>query len=864
MVVTSTTMLLPILTSLVAVSALPSQGTELGSPVAPLRPDTISQSDDAGNRHAVHTGAAPTGAAPWGAARSVANSWSALGPFGGDAFDVSASPVTPSFVLTGLAPSTGSGSLYASNDGGSSWNEVPALAGVDVYDIEFTAAGAAYVGTLSGLWRSTDQGATWVNLPFGFGVNRQVFEVTLDPSNPMRIWVGVADALGSQVANVIRSDDAGATWTDLTPAGAAGQSAQAIAVDPTDPNRIVAGFAGGFVGGALFVSSNGGSSWINRGAGLPGTPVNDLEFDGTRLLVCGGRAFGSQTFGLFESTNFGASWTALHDGSWPSLIINDIEVSQSSPDTIFVGSGGTGVYGSTDGGATWAFGVGGTGGLTVNEISEHPSLGPATVFVGATSNAVLKSNSGGATFFPSSTGIAALNVFSIASNPNNPFEIAIAFQGLNNGGVFTSVDGGSRWSLEPLPGTRYEAVKFSPSGELYAISDGPTTIAPEGLYRRAGPWTSLGPDQGPQFESELAGLAFSESDPDLIITTGSDFGVTGNEATIWRSTDRGATWNKVFEDPAVLADIKDVEIVQDGTNQVAVACSSTFFSGNTGGVFRSADGGSTWALSTAGLPALLRAESICASPSSPSRFFITTNINPGAGLYETLDAGLTWQLSGAADSLLKVECSPVDPDVLYVSRSATPRFEVSMDGGATFSPYGNGAADAGFVRDIHVTATGDELFAATSNGSWFTLAGDTLGTAYCAPAVPNSTGRFSEISARGSSLASDNSLEIFVRWLPRQSFGYIITSTTQGFTPGAGGSQGTLCLDGSVGRFNQQAQQSGTSGAISISVDLTAIPQPGGAVQVMAGQTWSFQCWHRDANPTVTSNFSNGIAVQFN
>jgi len=46
-------------------------------------------------------------------------------------------------------------------------------------------------------------------------------------------------------------------------------------------------------------------------------------------------------------------------------------------------------------------------------------------------------------------------------------------------------------------------------------------------------------------------------------------------------------------------------------------------------------------------------------------------------------------------------------------------------------------------------------------------------------------------------------------------------------------------------------------------VDLTAMPQPNGTVVVQAGQTWNYQCWHRDANPTTTSNFTYGYSVLF-
>jgi hypothetical protein len=46
-------------------------------------------------------------------------------------------------------------------------------------------------------------------------------------------------------------------------------------------------------------------------------------------------------------------------------------------------------------------------------------------------------------------------------------------------------------------------------------------------------------------------------------------------------------------------------------------------------------------------------------------------------------------------------------------------------------------------------------------------------------------------------------------------------------------------------------------------VDVTAVPQPTGNTVVQPGETWNFQCWHRDTNPGATSNFSPGYSVTF-
>jgi hypothetical protein len=88
------------------------------------------------------------------------------------------------------------------------------------------------------------------------------------------------------------------------------------------------------------------------------------------------------------------------------------------------------------------------------------------------------------------------------------------------------------------------------------------------------------------------------------------------------------------------------------------------------------------------------------------------------------------------------------------------------------------------------------------------------------------------------------------------------------------GSQGVLCLGGSVGRFNQLVGQADAAGTYTIctqgcapqrTFSLNQIPQPTGAVAVAAGETWRFQCWFRDSQPggPPTSNFTHARQLTF-
>ncbi|MEZ6018408.1 MAG: hypothetical protein R3F49_25155 [Planctomycetota bacterium] len=140
-----------------------------------------------------------------------------------------------------------------------------------------------------------------------------------------------------------------------------------------------------------------------------------------------------------------------------------------------------------------------------------------------------------------------------------------------------------------------------------------------------------------------------------------------------------------------------------------------------------------------------------------------------------------------------------------------------------------------------------------------------LGVNYCA-AVANSTGATGRMSATGNAVVAANNVILEASDLPNGSFGFFLTSRSAGFVANPGGSQGNLCLSGSVGRFvgPGQIQNSGTIGAIQLAIDLTSQPTPTGLVAVQAGETWNFTAWYRDVvSGSATSNFADGLEITF-
>jgi hypothetical protein len=143
--------------------------------------------------------------------------------------------------------------------------------------------------------------------------------------------------------------------------------------------------------------------------------------------------------------------------------------------------------------------------------------------------------------------------------------------------------------------------------------------------------------------------------------------------------------------------------------------------------------------------------------------------------------------------------------------------------------------------------------------------GGSVGTAYCT-ANNNSTGGPGVLSANGTPLVASNDLTLEASSLPNNSFGFFLASLDSGFIANPGGSSGNLCLGGSIGRYvgPGQIKNAGTTGAFSLALDLTQVPQPTGFVAIAAGETWRFQAWHRDAiGGSTTSNFTNGLEIDF-
>jgi len=171
----------------------------------------------------------------------------------------------------------------------------------------------------------------------------------------------------------------------------------------------------------------------------------------------------------------------------------------------------------------------------------------------------------------------------------------------------------------------------------------------------------------------------------------------------------------------------------------------------------------------------------------------------------------------------------------------------------------------GTIDDVQVyggAMTASDVMDLFSNPGSTVGMGGPLGTNYCTAAT-NSTGGAASIDATGSNVAADNDLTLMASGLPPQQFGIFLTSMTQASTPVA---SGTLCVGGSIIRFQGPGQilQANGAGEYSLAIDISALPA-GVPTPIVAGDTYNFTTWFRDIDPAIgnTANFSNGYSITF-
>ena len=334
----------------------------------------------------------------------------------------------------------------------------------------------------------------------------------------------------------------------------------------------------------------------------------------------------------------------------------------------------------------------------ISDIENHPTNNKI-LYIGTAGGGVWKSSDGGASF----SSIFDKHIQSIgcvALDPNNPDNVIWVGSGepwtrnsVSVGdGIYKSVDGGVNFTNMGLPKSdRISSIVVDPKNS--------NTV-----------WVGV------------LGSLWGDS----------------NERGIYKTTDGGVTWNKEF-----YIDNKTgcSDIVIDTTNSDIMYASfwefrRTAWSFNSGGnnsaLYKSLDRGKTWNKIHNGFPnGMLGRFAFAIAPSNTNILYavLETEKDKEKGLYKSEDAGKSWKhLNNDFEIVVRpfyfsrITIDPKNPDIVY---KAGLRGSISRDGGKTFKSLGNMHAD---IHDITIdNIDSNRIYVATDGGlyrSWD--AGSTL------------------------------------------------------------------------------------------------------------------------------------------
>jgi photosystem II stability/assembly factor-like uncharacterized protein len=456
------------------------------------------------------------------------------------------------------------GALARSRDAGSTWTSIgtPATAAAQprLLAIDPSNPSTVYLATLGGgVFRSTDAGDSWTastsGLTDAIGTVLPITALAVDPTNPAHLLAGTAAAVGTS-SGVYASTDSGATW--MVDDGGAGTTPVTALLFAADGSASMAQQIGG-----LFTRAPGATTWseissafqyINAIAYGPGAAPSLYAAFGNSPVAAGGlgwlasgvpvlrqvpvlavpalvpdpatagRVIATTTNGAYEYA--AGAWTALaldNGFSVTQLPPASILFDSRTPGLVYYGTSGQ-VEVSTDGGRTIVY----TG--VVGDIFKPPLPVRSLVAQPGSAQGVLAGSSlglfqstDGLIWTAGSTDLSTRRIFALVTDPAS----ATLWAGTDDG-AYRSTDAGAHWTRSgaALAGNTYAIlVPGHATGRMFAGSDAGLFTSADGGTT----WTPVGGVPGPVH-------ALAEDG-------GSGAFAAGTFAGVFESADGGATWS---------------------------------------------------------------------------------------------------------------------------------------------------------------------------------------------------------------------------------------------------------------------------------------------------------------------------------
>lgn len=405
-------------------------------------------------------------------------------------------------------------------------------------------------------WPQAPASSDWkIAGPFG----GTALSIAIDPTNPQTLLAGGLNTL------LYRTENAGQSWTLLDfPTRHLGEVG-AVLIDPSDANHYFAGVLDAF-GGALFESKDRGVTW---------NPVPSMSTFAVRALTISKsdpkEFVAGTTQGVFLSKDSGATWNRISDlNNLEMRGITSVAIDPANPDVIYAGTSHL-PWKTSDAGKSWhSIHDGMIDDSDVFSIYVNPQA-PSDVYASACSGIYASKNGGESWKKIAGIPNTSRRTHVIRLDPAHPETI---YAGTTSG-LYESPNGGTTWRT--VSNTQVNSIAFDPA-------------QPQVMYLamlNAGIGKSQ--DSGQVIQPINEGFTdrfinwVTESGKNLVAIEGQEGDTTG----IFTSSDAGRTWSQK-RDSKALAGVHLRYIAGSLKNE------KVLLAANANTVFRSEDSGSLW------------------------------------------------------------------------------------------------------------------------------------------------------------------------------------------------------------------------------------------------------------------------------
>jgi photosystem II stability/assembly factor-like uncharacterized protein len=667
--------------------------------------------------------------------------WRDIGPKnnGGRTISILINPVNPNTIYVGSA----SGGLWRSYSGGigvTAWQYIntsfPVL-GVGAIAMNPQDTNTIYIGTGEvygyqnsiggltirttrgsygiGILKTTNNGNSWIKvLDWSYNQKRGVQVIKLNPLNPNVVWAGTTEG-------IFKSNNGGNNWTQISNV----LMVTDILIHPTDTSKVLMACGNlGSEGTGLYKSMNSGLNWVQMGDGLPVSWGGKALFHYCRTIpnvvfASVGVGYNAGSY-LCKSTNFGNNWIISSTADYASyqgwyshyVVVHPNDTSQ-------ILTAGIDIWKSTD------------GGTNLIQKSNWAAIYQGRVPIGG----------------PEGTSYCAYaDQHAFAIHPTNPNIVYL----VNDGGVFRTTDFGE--SYTGINGN-YQTTQFyngfssSTTDSLFAIGglqDNSTCIydgQPAWLIRKIGgdgcgtainknndsivygsyQYLSLmiSHDRGNNFTSlGIGGGGTAGFLSPYILGINNPNIMYASKTYVFKSTDGGSTFAVINGGLSLDGNpTLSMGISYSNHNKLYICTAPVYY---RSGLFRTTNGGENFVNITGNLPDRYPVD-IVVDPQNDSKVYVALSGFGSSHLYKSTNSGDNWIDIGTGLPDVPTSAILIDPlfsDHIYIGNDLG--VYLSTNGGLNWSEYSTGLPSASIIMDLSLVPTSRELRAATHGNGVYT------------------------------------------------------------------------------------------------------------------------------------------------